>query len=206
MNTLLARARTALGLGIAAALLAGRAQAACGVDDWNGASGTNWAQVTATALARVKAAATTEGVPSGPDANAGIVGLWSVTFTAEGNPGGPPDDTVIDAGYATWHADRTELMNSGKPPITGDFCMGVWALIAPATYKLNHFALGWHPDPSNPNLSVFDGPVNIQETVKLAPSGDSYKGKFTIDQYDPDGNLIGHVQGRVDATRITVGG
>ncbi len=56
---------------------------------------------------------------------ASIVGLWQVTFTSKDTPG-IPDGTVVDAGFATWHADGTEIMNSGRPPITGNFCMGVW--------------------------------------------------------------------------------
>jgi hypothetical protein len=139
-----------------------------------------------------------------PGASAGIVGLWNVTFTAEDNPGGPPDGTIIDAGYATWHADGTELMNSGRPPTTGNFCMGVWKRSGPRAYELNHVALGWHADPGDPNLSVFDGPVSIHETVKLDPSGNAYAGDFTIDQYDQSGNVVAHVNGRIDATRITV--
>ena len=57
--------------------------------------------------------------------DASIVGLWQVTFTSKGTSG-IPDGTVVDAGYATWHSDGTEIMNSGRPPITGSFCMGVW--------------------------------------------------------------------------------
>src|SRR5262245_23104935 len=52
-----------------------------------------------------------------------IVGLWQITFTSK-DTSGIPDGTVIDAGYATWHADGTEIMNSGRPPITSSFCMG----------------------------------------------------------------------------------
>jgi hypothetical protein len=203
MNTLLARASIVLGAGIVATMHAAGAQAACGTGDWSGPAA-NWPQVTATAIASVRSAGgATQAGTSRPDAFADIVGLWSVTFTAEDNPGGPPDGTVIDAGYATWHADRTEIMNSGRPPITGNFCMGVWKVIAPATYKLNHVALSWHPDPNDPNLSAFDGPVSIRETVRMDPSGNSYKGKFTIDQYDQNGNPVAHVNGRIDATRIT---
>ena len=54
-----------------------------------------------------------------------IVGMWHVTFTAEGNEPGPPDNTPIDNALVTWHSDRTELMNSARPPQDGDFCMGV---------------------------------------------------------------------------------
>src|SRR5262245_28011749 len=132
MSTLLARASIAVGIGIVATVHATGAHAACGAGDWSGPAA-SWPQVTATAIASLRSAAGT----SQEKSNVGIVGLWSVTFTAEDNPGGPPDGTVIDAGYATWHADRTEIMNSGRPPITGNFCMGVWKFLAPDTYKLN---------------------------------------------------------------------
>jgi hypothetical protein len=112
MNTSLARASSALGIAIAASLLGARAQAACGLSDWNGSSATDWPQQVATALGRLQTTASSATATRQPDAAASIVGLWSVTFTAENNPGGPPDGTVIDAGYVTWHADHTELMNS----------------------------------------------------------------------------------------------
>src|SRR5262249_45668976 len=60
-----------------------------------------------------------------------IVGLWQfslVSTITTDLPDGTqihPGDTV-DAGYVTWHSDGTELMNSGRPPMTGSFCMGVW--------------------------------------------------------------------------------
>jgi hypothetical protein len=53
------------------------------------------------------------------------VGFWKVTFTAEGNTEGPPDDTPIDSGYVQWHSDGTEIMNSGRPPQNGNICLGV---------------------------------------------------------------------------------
>jgi hypothetical protein len=127
----------------------------------------------------------------------GITGLWKVKFVAHNSPG-LPDGTVIDDGYATWHRDGTEIMNSGRPPITGNFCMGVWKLTRRSTYKLNHFALSW--DPTGTNLI---GPANIREEVVLGRSGNSYAGTFTIDQFDVDGNVLAHVAGQVTATRIT---
>lgn len=126
-----------------------------------------------------------------------IVGLWSVQFVSEGSEG-IPDGTVIDQGYATWHSDGTEIMNSGRPPITGNFCMGVWKSTGRFTYKLNHFGLSW-----DPTGTTFVGPGNIRENVTLDHSGDSYSGTFTIDQYDTNGNLLAHLQGNVTGQRIT---
>ena len=134
-------------------------------------------------------------------ANAGrgtIVGLWSVQFISEGNDG-IPDGTVIDQGYATWHADGTEIMNSGRPPASGNFCMGVWKLTGRLSYKLNHVTLSW-----DPTGTTFIGPGSIHESVTLDHSGMTYSGTFTIDQFDTNGNLLAHLQGNISATRITV--
>src|ERR1700730_16448308 len=128
----------------------------------------------------------------------GIVGFWKVKFVAEGNSGGPPDGTVIDNGFAQWHDDGTEIMNSSKAPVTGNFCLGVWQKSGPSSYQLNHFALGFDTS------SNFIGPVQIQESVTVNRKADQYAGTFTIDQYDPAGNPLGHVAGNVTATRVTV--
>ena len=71
-----------------------------------------------------------------------IVGMWHVLFTAEGNEVGPPNGTPIDNAIVVWHRDKTEVMNSGRPPQDGDFCMGVWEVTGKGKYKLNHFAWG----------------------------------------------------------------
>jgi len=131
-----------------------------------------------------------------------ITGLYQFTQTAEGNgPGGPPDGTPIDFGYQTWHADGTELMNSGaRNPPSGDFCQGVWAKTGPRTYVLNHFALAW-----DSTGTVYVGPANIRENVTLSQDSQSMSGTFSITQYAPDGNtVLAHVQGNVAATRVTV--
>jgi hypothetical protein len=132
-----------------------------------------------------------------------IVGLWKFSFVAQGNPDGPPDGTVVDFGYATWHADGTELMNSGaRSPQSSNFCMGVWKQTAPGTFRLNHYALSWTPDGS-----AYVGPANIKEEVTVSEGGRRYDGVFSIDQYDADGKtLLAHVQGNVSATRVTVDG
>jgi hypothetical protein len=129
-----------------------------------------------------------------------IVGLWQFEFTAKGNGDFIPDGAPIDAGYVTWHEDGTELMNSGRAPMTGSFCMGVWRQVAPYTFKLNHVAMSW-----DPTGTVFVGPANIRETIKVDRSGNSYSGTFTLDQYASDGvTVLAHITGTVHATRITV--
>src|SRR5580658_6092083 len=90
-----------------------------------------------------------------------IVGMWKLTFVSRGTTG-IPDGTVIDVGYATWHDDGTEIMNSGRAPITGNFCMGVWTQTGDYTYTLNHFGLAW-----DPTGAAFLGPSNIKESVTL---------------------------------------
>jgi len=131
------------------------------------------------------------------DDGAPIVGLWKVKFVSE-NSTGIPDGTVIDDGYATWHSDGTEIMNSGRPPITGNFCMGVWKQTRPSTFKLNHFGLSW-----DPNGTFLIGPANIREEVVVNQSGNNYAGTFTIDQFDVDGNRLARITGKVIAKRIT---
>jgi hypothetical protein len=132
------------------------------------------------------------------DEDAVIVGLWQVTFVSK-NSSGIPDGAVIDAGYATWHSDGTEIMNSGRPPITGNFCMGVWKEVGRSKFRLNHVALSW--DPSGANLV---GPANIREEVTVDHTGNTYVGTFTIDQFDNAGNTLAHITGRVTGQRITV--
>jgi len=129
---------------------------------------------------------------------ASIVGMWKFSFVAKNNPG-IPDGAVIDAGYATWHSDGTELMNSGRAPATGSFCMGVWKQTNSGTFKLNHIALSW-----DPTGSELVGPANIRESVKVDRKGGSYSGTFTLDQYAQDGTtVLAHIAGTVSATRIT---
>jgi hypothetical protein len=48
------------------------------------------------------------------------------------------------------------------------------------------------------------GPGNIREVITLSPDYNSYGGTFTLDQYDPEGNLLVHLAGQVKAKRITV--
>jgi|SRR5437867_4051054 len=126
-----------------------------------------------------------------------IVGFWKVKFVAEGNPG-IPDGIVIDNGFVQWHGDGTEIMNSSRPPATGNFCLGVWQKSGPSSYDLNHFGLS--SDPSG-NLI---GPAQIREQITLDRRGDRYEGTFTIDQYDLSGNPLAHLSGRITATRMTV--
>jgi len=126
-----------------------------------------------------------------------IVGFWHVKFVSEGTTG-IPDGTIIDMGFSQWHSDGTEILNSSRPPATSNFCLGVWEKTGNHAYKLNHFAL------SSDLHGNLIGPANIREEVTLDASGNSYTGKFTIDQFDLNGNTLAHVAGNISATRITI--
>jgi hypothetical protein len=142
--------------------------------------------------------------------SAPIVGLWAFTFTSDIDvpPANIHAGDVLDWGFAQWHSDGTEIMNSSRDPATSNFCLGVWQQTGARSFKLNHFALSWDntghlctPDPGAP--SCFVGPTNIRETVTVNRSGDQYSGKVTIDQYDTANNLMLHLSGTIKARRIT---
>ena len=142
-----------------------------------------------------------------------IVGMWKVTFTSDGTayPGPIPAGVEFDFGTVQWHPDGTEFMISGgRAPSTGDVCMGVWKKTGLRTFKLNHLALGWVSSDSAPPLgpvspAAYLGPGVIVQTITLSPSGNSYEGPFTIDQYAADGTtLVEHIGGTIKGTRMTV--
>jgi hypothetical protein len=122
----------------------------------------------------------------------GIVGFWIVTYVL-------PDGTVLGNGFQQWHSDGTEIHNSEGPAAGGNFCLGIWKKTGRSHYALNHFYLA-----SDPTTNTMNARVQIREEIDLDRSGDKHFGTFTIDNYDLEGNLSFHVQGTVDATRITV--
>jgi hypothetical protein len=133
--------------------------------------------------------------PPGPS----IVGTWKEHWISEGSEG-IKDGTEVDAGYAQWHSDGTEINLSGlRAPLTGDVCLGEWIKTGARTYQMNHFGIAY--DPTGVNLV---GPARIQQWLTLDPKGNSTSGKFTIDQYDESGNLLAHLQGNVTGTRVTM--
>jgi len=128
-----------------------------------------------------------------------IVGTWKEHWISEGS-NGIPDGAEVDAGYAQWHSDGTEINNSGlRTPMTGNVCLGEWIKTGERTYQLNHFGISY--DPTGLNLV---GPARIQQWLTIDREGNSTSGKFTIDQYDEAGNLLAHVQGNVTGTRVTM--
>ncbi len=134
-----------------------------------------------------------------------IVGMWHVKFLSMGNTG-IPDMTELDAGYAQWHGDGTEMMNSGgRAPSTSSFCLGVWERTGPLKYELNHIAIAWDPTPSTANPDgVIVGPGSIRESVTLNAKGDAFTGTFVITQYDETLKVVAEVKGNIKGTRINV--
>lgn len=121
-----------------------------------------------------------------------IVGMWAFKFLVGGQ--------LIDFGYAQWHDDGTEFMNSGgRSPATQNFCLGVWEQTGPSRFHLNHFALSY-----NAGTGQIDARVNIKEDVTVDPSGATYSGTFSIDVYDPTGTtLVVHAaSGQVTGQRV----
>src|SRR5262249_1576854 len=143
-------------------------------------------------------------LPTSSNADA-IVGMWHVTFTAQGNQAGPPDGTPIDNALVTWHSDGTEIMNSGRPPQDGQFCMGVWKRTGPLKYKVNHIAWAGN-DTANAPTGIGNpaGPARILEEVTLGPDGNQYAGTFTVEAYDTSGKVVAHIVGLLAGTRITI--
>lgn len=194
MNSCISSTTASIALALAAALMAQEAVAGCTTQDS--------ADPVMTPALYLQGGVSQGGLLRvSEDENAVIVGLWKFAFTAKGNGvGGPPDGAPIDAGYVTWHADGTELTNSGREPKTGSFCMGVWKQMGPSTFGLNHFALSW-----DSTGTVFIGPANIRETVTVDHTGNHYTGTFSVVQYATDEKtVLGGVVGVVSATRVTV--
>jgi hypothetical protein len=135
------------------------------------------------------------------DDDAGIVGFWRVTFISKGNTGNPPpfnppDGAILDHGFAQWHSDGTEIMNSNRTPATGSFCLGVWKKVG-SHYKLNHFALGFDD-------GVTLGYNNIREDVVLSRDGDTFAGTVSLSLFSADGHPGPVLHGEVVGTRIKV--
>lgn len=210
MNTRLHTAIAIAILGTAAATLSTGAHA-CNLTDYRSMSSPHWSLPRAlpdSAAAAVEAAAALQASPAANSAAVSadnllqqldpITGLWQFTFTSKGNVG-IPDGAQLDAGFVSWHADGTEIMNSGRAPMTSNFCLGVFRHTSVYGYKLNHYALSW-----DPTGTIFIGPTNIREQLQLGAGGDTYAGSVSITQFAPNGTtVLGRVTGTVSAKRIT---
>jgi len=143
-----------------------------------------------------------------------IVGLWQISMISDGVPPNPvPKGAIVDFGTVQWHDDGNELMISGgRPPSTGDVCMGVWEQIGPHSYQLKHVALAWVSSDTppatggpGPSPAQFLGPAIIEQVVTLDKSRASYQGSFTLDQYNADQTMqLVHISGTISGTRVTV--
>jgi len=142
-----------------------------------------------------------------------IVGTWRIKLVSDGTayPVPIPFGATVDFGTQQWHSDGTEfLISGGRAPSTGDVCMGAWEKTGPRTYKLKHIGLSYASSDTLPPVgpvapAAFVGPAIIRQTVVLSHSGNSFEGRFTIDQYAADEvTLLEHVAGTVTGTRFTV--
>jgi hypothetical protein len=134
-----------------------------------------------------------------------LVGMWHVTFTAEGNSKGPPDGTPIDSALIVWHSDGTEIMNSGRPPQDGDFCMGIWKKVGPNQYKVNHFAwLGNDTTNAPSGIGNPTGPTRLTEAVTVSADGNTLLGTFSLRATDTAGKTTAFIRGTITGTRITM--
>jgi hypothetical protein len=197
MKTSCGTVKTAFSVTILAAAVASLANAQCvklGSFQQSASPHRSWVGVVSPAVFSADGYASLKTSPAAEQEP--IVGFWKVKLLSEHNPG-VPDGKVLDQGYAQWHSDGTEIMNSSRPPATSSFCLGVWEKTGPSTYKLNHFAISWNPN------GTLQGPANLQETVTVSKDQKSFTGTFSIDQYDEKGTLLAHQGGRIEAMRIT---
>jgi hypothetical protein len=117
-----------------------------------------------------------------------IVGFWTFEWRAKADPAIPndnpgiPDGALLDFGLTLWHADGTEVTNSGgRTPAVGDVCMGAWKQVGPSTFRLTHLALGYGP-PQGPVMG-YQGLAVLEMQVKVDSGGHTYHGNFTLTQY-----------------------
>jgi hypothetical protein len=118
-----------------------------------------------------------------------IVGLWHVGFKVDGQ--------TIQEAYQLWNAGGTEVHNPNVDPRTGNVCLGVWKQET-GTYTLAHRV--WNYDSSGDFL----GTIHLSETVTLGQGGNTHKGSFKLDFYDPTGHFVNEVTGNVTGRRISV--
>jgi hypothetical protein len=136
-----------------------------------------------------------------------IVGMWHVIFTAHTINGTaiPPDAyPMIDNAMVIFHSDKTEIMESARPPQDGNFCLGVWEKTGGHSYYVNH--LPWlGNDTANAPSGIGNPTAGAQITERLTVNqeGNKYSGSFTLVAYNLDGTKAVTFTGVVAATRIT---
>jgi len=120
----------------------------------------------------------------------GIVGLWNVTFSSDGQ--------TVDVAFDAWHSDGTEVLNDYTNPIEGNVCLGAWVQTGPRTFKLKH------PSWSFDDTGTLQGIVIIRESVTVSPDGNSFHGSYAYDIYDTTGAFLQEYTGNVSGIRIRV--
>ena len=136
-----------------------------------------------------------------------IVGMWHVLFVAHtinGNPIPSSAYPTIDNAMVVFHSDKTEIMESARPPQDGNFCLGVWEQTGNRTYYVNH--LPWLGNDTANAPSGIGNPTagaQITERLTLDGTGKSYSGSFTLVGYNLDGSKAVTFTGVVTATRVT---
>jgi len=121
------------------------------------------------------------------DAQHGIVGLWHVTYSADGQ-------LFYDA-LDLWHRDGTEMETANFNPIEGNFCLGLWNRVG-STVQLGH--VGWLFDGNGNSAGYFV----LDESNTVSEDGQSYQGTFVYRAYDPNGMLLQEVDGTLNAVRL----
>ena len=132
---------------------------------------------------------TQSAVASDNSVNTSIVGLWHIRFLVGDQP--------IQEAFQIWNEGGTEVHNPNVDPRGGSLCLGAWKEAAPQTFKLTHRVWFWSTN------GVFQGTGNLSETLTLGDRGNSHTGSFTLDIYDPFGNLVAEVPGTVVGERIS---
>ena len=122
--------------------------------------------------------------------NPSIVGLWHTYFNV--------GDQTIQEAFQVWNIGGTEIHNPNVDPRTGNVCLGVWTNVTPRAYKLAHRV--WWYDANGD----FMGTIHLSEVVSLGDNGNTHSGSFALDFYDPSGNFLFEVAGKVTAERISV--
>jgi hypothetical protein len=119
----------------------------------------------------------------------GIIGTWSVMYTANGAT------SPYGVAFIQWHSDHTEWENITMPVLNGNICMGSWKTIDPSHVYRNH--VGWLFD-----TGTISGYFTETETDEVAHDGNSYHGHNVTIGYDLSGNKLFEVNGTSVATRI----
>jgi len=128
--------------------------------------------------------------PAYGTSNSSIVGLWSVQFVVGGQ--------TIQEAFQNWNLGGTEVHNPNVDPRTGNVCLGTWVQTRNGAFKLAHRV--WNYD----NSGDFLGTIQLSETVSLSRDGNVQTGSFKLDFYDPSGNFITEVAGKITGQRIQV--